>query len=107
MLSSASQNSLVGAFLRKNFAWKIAPRTQTDGEFILSLPILVSPQRQSLNPHVADLPDEQAVFSAAIHGVHRAELFEQFSGAAELTQNRAIEFHLVDLTCNIDVFRWV
>src|SRR5678815_2854139 len=35
---------------------------------------------------------------AAIHGVCRAEFAEQLSALAELSKDRAVEFHLVDLT---------
>src|SRR5690349_2790337 len=53
-------------------------------------------QGQFLNPPVGDLPHIYFVVFAAVHLVNGAELLQLFTAGAELAENGAIEFHLID-----------
>src|SRR5262245_13723708 len=62
-------------------------------------------QRQLLDPEVADFADVERVLGAAIDRVDRAELLEQLARPAELSEDRAVEAHLVDLASGIEIVR--
>src|SRR6185436_11947886 len=47
-----------------------------------------------------DLDDHELVGIAAVHRVHGAELTQLLPGLAELTDDGAVEFHLVDLAAH-------
>src|SRR4051794_18339215 len=56
------------------------------------------PQRHFLDAPVAKLADEQFIVAAAVDGVDDVEFLRQTTGAAELADDPAVKFELVDLT---------
>ena len=62
-------------------------------------------QRELLNSHIADLTHKQVVLAAAVDGVDRAKLLRQLPCSAELADDGSVQFHLVDVTGDVDVVR--
>src|SRR6185503_11245959 len=61
--------------------------------------------RHFLHPEIPDLADVQRALAAAVDCVDGAELLQQLSRFAELTDHRAIEADLLDLAGRVDVSR--
>ena len=57
---------------------------------------LRGPQRKFLHSPIQRLGDVDFVFAVAIHGVDSAELFEEFPGSAEFTDDLSVERQLIN-----------
>ena len=64
-------------------------------------------QCELLNSHIGDLTHKQVVFAATVDCVDRAKLLRQFPCFAELADDGPVQFHLVDLTGHVEIFRWI
>src|SRR5262245_34992172 len=64
-------------------------------------------QCKPLHSHIRNLTDEQIIFAAAVNRVNRTELFGQLSCFTKLADDGSVQFHLVDLTSHVEVFRWI
>src|SRR5438067_2507946 len=60
-------------------------------------------EHQLLYSQIGELTDKQGGFVATIDGIDCPEFLEQPSGAPESAQDRSVQSHLKDFTCDIDV----
>src|SRR5437016_1725003 len=72
---------------------------KTQNNFVTFVPLCgysLWPQREFLHSPVQRLGDVDFILAVAIHGMDRAEFFEEFARSAEFTDDLSVEGQLVD-----------